>query len=302
MIALPYEAKRLVPEKASAITGGICAAGSLCQVFGLVVCHFSDKTTFRWGRRRPYLLGAAIGAAGSAILWVFGNISNSIVGISFAFLLMWISISCGITVLEALMPDTLPEKQHGLAGGILGLLQVLGTAIAFALFSAEIPMWACMIVFGGLSMLLVLPTMLCAREKRFVPQNDDSNNGNVNISEHVCCQKTRKALYAFGYALFSFLLQLIYSQYLDSFSPREHKDWLLLLIIRILFFIAVGYSSFTQFWIGDTLRITNSETVSYLIRYSSLRYSHSILDGGKCGSCDSRCMYPVWTSCRFSQR
>ncbi|MCI1273745.1 MAG: MFS transporter [Clostridiaceae bacterium] len=110
-----------------------------------IIGALSDKTVSPMGRRRPYLLGGALLA--SLALLVFpnsGNIANFIAkstglhlpvltGLLIAAIMIWIIDAC-INIAQgpyrALVPDIVPQEQHGLANSYISLAVGLGSVIA----------------------------------------------------------------------------------------------------------------------------------------------------------------------------
>eukprot|EP00727_Mastigamoeba_balamuthi_P007186 m51a1_g3088 hypothetical protein (489) ;mRNA; r:82739-84307 len=235
MIALPSEAKRLSEHNASMVTGGIGAAGSLATLLGLVTNALGDgPLASRFGRRRPFVLVAAIVAAMAAAAWVVGDVTSSLAFVAVSYVGMWAAMGVGWSALQALIPDTLPSSQHGAAGGIVGLYSVLGSAVGYGLFSAGASVWVTVAIMGCLSLSLAVPTVLCAKEYPV----DNSSEG--------CAYKTRAQ-------------RAIDTVRGFAFHPTQHVDWVLLLVIRFGFYVAMGCASFMQYWIADMLRLAEPE-------------------------------------------
>jgi MFS family permease len=97
----------------------------------------SDRTTSRFGRRRPYVLVAsAIYIAGMIALgW-----SPSFVVFIIGFVLTQIAANIGTASYQGLLPDRVPLDQRGAASGYLGMMTILGNVASIvaagALFSS----------------------------------------------------------------------------------------------------------------------------------------------------------------------
>ncbi|MCL6450755.1 MAG: MFS transporter [Acetobacteraceae bacterium] len=84
----------------------------------------SDRSTFRWGRRRPYLLtGTLLNAAGllalayaTGLWWLFG-----------AYLFVQFANNMAGSPYQGLIPDLVPPEQRGTASGFMGLMSMLGS-------------------------------------------------------------------------------------------------------------------------------------------------------------------------------
>lgn len=130
------------------IYGLISLAGPFSgMVVQPIIGALSDRTTSKWGRRRPYLLGGAILA--SLALWAFPNSSviaqffgNSLgvvlapwAGLAVAAIMIWIIDAC-VNIAQgpyrALIPDVVPQKQHAIANSFLSFAIGLGSVVAAA--------------------------------------------------------------------------------------------------------------------------------------------------------------------------
>jgi MFS family permease len=94
------------------------------------VGSISDYTSTRWGRRKPYIL---LGALFDAV-FLFGIASaNSLLAIAAFVTLLSFSTNVARGPFQGYVPDLVPDRQVGLASAMVGLMQVLGNVIGFAL-------------------------------------------------------------------------------------------------------------------------------------------------------------------------
>ena len=83
----------------------------------------SDRTTSRLGRRRPYILIAAvIYLAGMLALATAPGFAVFVIG----FVLAQIAANARTAAYQGLLPDRVPAEQRGTASGYLGLMTILG--------------------------------------------------------------------------------------------------------------------------------------------------------------------------------
>lgn len=83
----------------------------------------SDRTRSSFGRRRPYVIVAAmIYIAGMAVLAWSGGFLVFVSG----FLLTQIAANVGTAAYQGLLPDRVPIEQRGAASGYLGMMTILG--------------------------------------------------------------------------------------------------------------------------------------------------------------------------------
>jgi MFS family permease len=128
---------------AVAVAGGSTAKGTLVvaqassagAVFAVVipvlVGYLSDRTSTRFGRRRPWIaIGTIINLFGLGLLAGAGSIPALIA----AYLVVQISNNGAFAAYSAVIPDVVPVAQNGRASGLLNAMQQLGTVVGlFAL-------------------------------------------------------------------------------------------------------------------------------------------------------------------------
>ena len=94
------------------------------------VGSISDYTTTRWGRRKPFILG---GALFDALFLVGIATANSLLAITAFVMLLSFSTNVARGPFQGYVPDLVPDRQVGLASAMVGLMQVLGNVLGFAL-------------------------------------------------------------------------------------------------------------------------------------------------------------------------
>ncbi|HEV8194496.1 MAG TPA: MFS transporter, partial [Ktedonobacterales bacterium] len=107
-------------------------------LFGLL----SDRTTGRFGRRRPYILfGALANVIGLAVM-AFGpnlflhehsgaTLSLSLVALMVGLMITQAANNAAAAPFHALLPDLVPVEQRGTASGIMGIALFLGQILGF---------------------------------------------------------------------------------------------------------------------------------------------------------------------------
>ena len=95
----------------------------LAMIIQPVAGTISDRSTFHWGRRRPYiLLGTAV-----ALLFLPGiGFAWDYAAIFIIYCLLQISANTTQGPYQAFIPDLVPEGKRGLASGMKGLLEIVG--------------------------------------------------------------------------------------------------------------------------------------------------------------------------------
>jgi MFS family permease len=93
-----------------------------------VVGAISDRTRLRWGRRRPYITGGALGSSLFLVIMAF-------VGAYFWLLVVYFLLQVASNTAQApyqgLGPEAIPEKDFGRFGAFYGIGNLVGTLIGF---------------------------------------------------------------------------------------------------------------------------------------------------------------------------
>ena len=123
-LLLPYQVGLLAPANKVVVLGvftGIAVLVAL--VANPLAGALSDRTTSRFGRRRPWIvIGGLLTAMGLLFMWQAGSLPLLFIG--------WCSVelfsNCTLAALTATIPDQVPENQRGTVSGIYGLATSLG--------------------------------------------------------------------------------------------------------------------------------------------------------------------------------
>lgn len=123
-LLLPYQVGLLAPKDkvvVLAVFTGIAVLVAL--VANPLAGAFSDRTTSRFGRRRPWIVaGALLTALGLLFMWQASNLPLLFIG--------WCCVelfsNCTLAALTATIPDQVPENQRGTVSGIYGLATSVG--------------------------------------------------------------------------------------------------------------------------------------------------------------------------------
>lgn len=83
----------------------------------------SDRSFFRWGRRRPYVV---LGTAAALLFFPGIGLAGSLAVLFISYCLLQVSTNTAQGPYQAFIPDLVPEKRKGTASGVKGLLEVVG--------------------------------------------------------------------------------------------------------------------------------------------------------------------------------
>jgi len=112
------------------LTGtGLILAMAVQPIAGAI----SDRSGFRWGRRRPYiLLGTAL-----TILFLPGiGLSGSYLALFITYCLLQVSSNTALGPHQAFIPDLVPEEKWGRASGVKTLLEFIGGLVMVRLIAS----------------------------------------------------------------------------------------------------------------------------------------------------------------------
>ncbi|MDP6042924.1 MAG: MFS transporter, partial [Dehalococcoidales bacterium] len=144
----------------------------LAMIIQPVAGTISDRSTFHWGRRRPYiLLGTAV-----TLLFLPGiGFAWDYAAIFIIYCLLQISANTTQGPYQAFIPDLVPERKRGLASGMKGLLEIVGgIALIYpiALFmdryfagEGSIWLWTVLVMLAIVLLGAMVATVLTVKEQ-----------------------------------------------------------------------------------------------------------------------------------------
>ena len=233
VLTLPQRAEHLSPHDKA---GTLSVVLLISSVFGLVTNplagRLSDRTTARWGMRRPWLAGGmAVGFVGLVVMALAPSVPVLVVGSS----LMQIGFATTLTVLLALLPEQVPAARRGLMGAVLGVGQavsvVVGVGIAGALQGTPLLAFAVPGLVGAAGV-----TGLCLALRDRV----------LEVAER---------------------LPLTGRDILEAFwrDPRSHPDFGWAWLSRFMLFMAFSaVLTYQVFYLTDQLGIPSDRTAKYV--------------------------------------
>jgi MFS family permease len=167
-ILVPNQLAILDPVNKATLLSAVILAGAIPALLGnLLGGAFSDRTTSRFGRRRPWILSAAIfGAIALVVLAVAPSFGMIVLGA----ILLELALNAAQATLTAFVPDQVPVKQRAtvaaFASFALPLGGVLGVAVIAQLFHGKPAAYyvlAAALVIGSLIFVLAVPDPVLPR-------------------------------------------------------------------------------------------------------------------------------------------
>lgn len=163
----------LLPQQLEAIAGDDGKVGALGWVTGagalvaVVVTplagSLSDRTTSRWGRRLPWVVGGTLLAA--AALAVLSR-QSTVAGVLIGWCVAQGLLNAAYAGLTAEVPDHVPVAQRGTVSGWFGLPQAVGVVVGVALVTSfTTSAGTGYLIIAVAIALLVLPFALVTRDE-----------------------------------------------------------------------------------------------------------------------------------------
>ncbi len=169
LVTLALKIRSLVgTEQSAASLALVTGVGGLLSLFaGPVFGRMSDRTTSRFGMRRPWMLGGLTGGVlGIALVATAPSIPVVLTG----WCLAQLSFSALQAALTAVLPDQVPATQRGTVSGVLGIClpvaAVSGTFLVQLFVGNQVAMFLGPCALGSCLVLLFLPQLHDRRLER----------------------------------------------------------------------------------------------------------------------------------------
>ena len=169
-VLLPEQAEALDPAGKTTFLGVATAAGAfVAVVVNPLAGAVSDRTTSRFGRRRPWVLaGALLGAAGLAALAGATSLLGVVLG--------WSLAQAGLNTLQAavtaVVPDQVPVSQRATVSGWLGVPQSVGVVLGVLVVTLLVTGTAAgYLATAALVVVLAVPFLLLVPDPRLAAED-----------------------------------------------------------------------------------------------------------------------------------
>lgn len=127
LFLLPSQIAALDPAHPASSLSLVAIAGGLAAfVAAPLAGAFSDRTTARFGRRRPWMLVGLIGGVASLLFMAF---STSMLMLLISEVLAQMFFGIVYTMLTAVIPDQVPLRQRATVTAAVGIAPVVGSAV-----------------------------------------------------------------------------------------------------------------------------------------------------------------------------
>src|SRR5580704_459214 len=128
---LPVGAMLVSARSPELVVGRATAAGGIfAMLVPLVAGYLSDRTSSRWGRRRPWMvIGTAFNVIGLGLLAFAGSPAMVVA----AYVFVQASNNAASAAYAGVIPDVVPAAERGRASGLLGTMNQVGTVVGVGL-------------------------------------------------------------------------------------------------------------------------------------------------------------------------
>lgn len=221
VLLLPMQAAHAAPEDKENALGLVTGVGALVMMvahifFGLL----SDRTTSRFGPRKPWIAGGALFAAASMLLL---SQQETVTGLLVGWCLVQIGSGAVFCGLLAAMPDHVPVGQRGVVSGLIGLAQAGGSLVGNLVIVITPDPLSGYGLCAVLLLLAVLPFLLLNKDRVLPPGR----------------RPVLRSLWI---------------------SPRRHPDFLWAIASQFLITVSFVLASlYTLFFLADVLRHEDPE-------------------------------------------
>ncbi|WP_086787611.1 MFS transporter, partial [Crossiella equi] len=155
-------AEHFAPSDKEGLFGLTAGIGGLVGMIATILVGFaSDRTTSKFGRRRPWIVAGAV--LGSVSLVALGN-AGSVAVMIIAWCGVQTAFGAMLAGLLASIPDRVPVLQRGLVGGWIGFAQTIGGLVGIIIATSIKPAMTSYVVLAVLLVLLALPFVLRSAE------------------------------------------------------------------------------------------------------------------------------------------
>ncbi|MGH8186694.1 MAG: MFS transporter, partial [Steroidobacteraceae bacterium] len=168
LVTIALKIRELVPAEAAANHSLVLSVGAM---FALVSNPFfgrlSDRTSSRFGMRRPWLVGGVL--CGVLALFVIAQ-ADSVAVVLLGWCAAQLAFNAVLAAIVAILPDQVPAQQRGTVAGVLGVCmplgQIGGTFLVYAVSTSTLKTFMVPTAIGAAAILLLAFTLDDRRQSR----------------------------------------------------------------------------------------------------------------------------------------
>ena len=171
---LPVGAILVSSKGPELVVGRATAAGGIfAMLVPILAGYLSDRTSSRWGRRRPWMVaGTALNVVGLGLLAFAGSPVMLIV----AYIFVQASNNAASAAYAGVIPDVVGSSERGRASGLLGTMNQVGTVVGVGLVGVVLKQLGSTRngLIGGyavITVILLASLLISVRSIREAPSN-----------------------------------------------------------------------------------------------------------------------------------
>lgn len=166
MVSMAFKIQHIsaTPEEATGSLGLVLGVGALFALIANPLAgRLSDRTTSRFGMRRPWILsGAVVGLAGFALI----GVATSVWVVLLAWCLVQASMNAMLAAANATLPDQVPAESRGRVSGVVGITTPLAILAGTTLVNFLTEDFARFFVPGAIALVVAILFVAVVRDRR----------------------------------------------------------------------------------------------------------------------------------------
>jgi MFS family permease len=249
MVSMAIKVTAVVgPDDAPTATGLILGVGAIAALLGNPIFgRLSDRTTSRWGRRRPWLVGGSLGLA--ACLFVIA-VADSVPILMIGWFVGQLAANAAFAAYLATVADQVPPRQSATIAALAAVMQNVGILAAIYLASA---------FTANMIALFMVPAVI----------------GVVGMTVYALVLPDRQLRHRPPRATLREVLGTFWV------SPRRYPDFAWAWLSRFLLFVGMFlFISFRIFWMMDELGMDESAAAG-AVATGTLIYTIALVVAGQ---------------------
>ncbi|MEU4013638.1 MFS transporter [Microbacterium sp. NPDC028030] len=164
MVSMAFKVQHVDPVNTEGSLGLVMGVGAIfALVANPLVGRLSDRTTSRWGMRRPWILGGAIVGLGGFVLI---GAATSVWMILLAWCLVQTAMNAVLAAANATLPDQVPVTSRGKVSGIIGITTPIGILAGSFIVNFLPGDFERFVVPGVIALILVIVFVLTLKDRR----------------------------------------------------------------------------------------------------------------------------------------
>jgi MFS family permease len=166
-VLLAQQAEVVAPGHKEFVFGLVTGVGSAASVVANPLAGaLSDRTTSRFGRRVPWVVGGALSGALALLLLA---VADSVWLMLLAWCLAQVGLNAMFAAITAAVPDVVPVRQRGVVGGWVAVSQTLGIVVGVGIASSTGGLVAGYAATAAAVVVLAVPYVVGSLDYRLSP-------------------------------------------------------------------------------------------------------------------------------------